>query len=435
MNGILDWSPNPKHFPDFEKFRKDIENLPLACHSRYFHPDNVYNERHDFYISKNRINKWALPADVGAFDEMMRNAKESGIILYEQDWMKNQFEHFKILRDNVNLGRKWLADMNEAAKNNGMWIQYCMTTPAMLMHTLEFDRVSFMRTGNDYNARFALVLYYPDNCETAILTYALGIWPFIDCFISNKTQGPFYKSPFPELLTVQAILSGGPVAPSDKINHLNKEILMRTCRNDGVLLKPDKPATPIDLMFKKHATYYITQTYNEKNGMKWFYNQIVNIWPKRVKNKDIALKDLEIRGSNIIYDFHEKTLLKLEKNEPIKIELKKNKFKLLIVAPLLEDKVAVIGNPEKYISCSNKQFPDINMKNSQLSITVEDIENAIIPIKIYSEMIPKEIKVGNKNIKEKSDGDSHWFYNPESKELDIVLKLEKNKKETVKINY
>ncbi|MBD3229597.1 MAG: hypothetical protein GF329_15560 [Candidatus Lokiarchaeota archaeon] len=433
VNGILDWSPNPNHFPDYQRFRENTRNLPLACHSRYFHPENVYTDDHEFYVSKNRFNKWALPASVGAFDEMMSTARENGIILYEQDWMKNQFEHFKILRNNVHLGRKWLADMNEAAEKNDMWIQYCMTTPGMLMHSLEFDRVSFMRTGNDYNARFPLVLYYPDNCETSILTYSLGIWPFIDCFISNKTQGPFYKSPFPELLTVQAILSGGPVGPSDRINHLNRSLLMKTCRDDGVLLKPDKPATPIDLMFIKHKKYYITKTYNEKDGLRWYYSLVVNIWPKRAKDHAISLEDLDIGGPRIVYDFLEGSVSKIDLGDEIFFDLKKNEFKFFIFAPLYENKIAVIGNSEKFCCCSNKQFPNIEMTDIRIEITIEDVKDSKIPIKIYTEIAPKEVKFAGKKISTTSNDSNYWKYNSDSKLLDIYLLFKHDEQEKIEI--
>ena len=391
MNGIIDWSPNLKHFPDFKRFQKNIGNMPIACHSRYFNPKNVYIKNYKFFFSDSKLNKWVLPAEIGVWDKMLSEAKKNNIVLYEQDWMKNQFSRFKILRNNVYQARKWLLDMNESAIKNDIWIQYCMATPSMILQTLECNRVSFVRTGNDYNARFPLNLYFPHNSETAILAYSIGILPFIDCFISNNNQGPFYKSPFPELLAVQAIMSCGPVGPGDRINYLNKDLLMKTCRNDGLLLKPDKPATPIDLMFKRHSTYYITKTYSNKNNNRWYYCQIVNIWPKRAKNKSFSLKDLNIPEPRLVYDFWDKKITKLSNDQNITLNLKKNESKLLIFAPLFDDKIAVIGNPEKFITCSNTQFPEITYKDKMLSIQIKDVRDSILSVKIYSELKPEKI--------------------------------------------
>ena len=37
-----------------------------------------------------------------------------------------------------------------------------------------------------------------------------------------------------------ATLSTGPVGPSDSIGHFDVDLIMRTCRDQGMLLKPDK---------------------------------------------------------------------------------------------------------------------------------------------------------------------------------------------------
>lgn len=48
-------------------------------------------------------------------------------------------------------------------------------------------------------------------------------------------------------------LSGGPVSPSDAPGAANVTLLMRTCRSDGTLLKPDAPAMPLDAYWIGHA--------------------------------------------------------------------------------------------------------------------------------------------------------------------------------------
>ena len=48
-------------------------------------------------------------------------------------------------------------------------------------------------------------------------------------------------------------LSGGPLAPGDKIGGSNTSLILSTCRADGVLLKPDRPATPIDSYWSVRA--------------------------------------------------------------------------------------------------------------------------------------------------------------------------------------
>merc|ERR1719253_1003393 len=52
---------------------------------------------------------------------------------------------------------------------------------------------------------------------------------------------------------VAAALSAGPVAFSDGPGLANKSLVMQTCREDGVLLKPDSPAMSIEASWVRKA--------------------------------------------------------------------------------------------------------------------------------------------------------------------------------------
>merc|ERR1719183_604804 len=49
---------------------------------------------------------------------------------------------------------------------------------------------------------------------------------------------------------LMALLSMAQVTFSDAVGASNKTLLMMLCREDGVLLKTDRPATPIDKQFQ-----------------------------------------------------------------------------------------------------------------------------------------------------------------------------------------
>ena len=49
-----------------------------------------------------------------------------------------------------------------------------------------------------------------------------------------------------ETQTLLAVLSGGPYGPADGAYGGNRSLIMRSCRDDGVLLRPDKPMTMMD---------------------------------------------------------------------------------------------------------------------------------------------------------------------------------------------
>ena len=54
------------------------------------------------------------------------------------------------------------------------------------------------------------------------------------------------EEPYPELQIMVAVLSCGPVGPSDKIGYEDRANIFKSITNDGLILKPDRPAFAID---------------------------------------------------------------------------------------------------------------------------------------------------------------------------------------------
>ncbi|MFX0137877.1 MAG: hypothetical protein ACFFDN_29820, partial [Candidatus Hodarchaeota archaeon] len=359
--------------------------------------------------------------------------------LYEQDWMNNQFEKFKYLRNDVEHARKWLLDMGNAAAKYGITIQYCMATPAMFMQSIELPNVTNARMSGDYNARFRKTSFFPHFTQTSILGYALDIWPSKDTFRSSSHPGHFYIEKFPELETLMCNLSAGVVGPGDPVGHLNRELLMKTCREDGLLLKPDRPLTAIDFMFKKHSTYYITSTFSKKAELIWYYILVMNLFPKRVKNKSFKLEELGISGNYILYDYNKKTFQEISIDTQISQSLKKNEYKYYILAPIINGNIAIIGNPEKFVTCSNKQFPSIKYTDNELTVEIEDLASSQIRIIAYSKNKPKFLSDSSNGLKgfssksELNSQNSGWYY--DSPIINIKVQLDSNGKQTLKILY
>ncbi|CAM4841537.1 unnamed protein product [Rotaria magnacalcarata] len=68
-----------------------------------------------------------------------------------------------------------------------------------------------------------------------------------------------YKAKAQEILPDREIListlSTGPVAFADGMNYIDRERIMKCCRQDGLILKPSKPLTMIDLLINDWANY------------------------------------------------------------------------------------------------------------------------------------------------------------------------------------
>jgi len=116
-------------------------------------------------------------------------------------------------------------------------------------------------------------------CVPLRLSLSLGL-PRLPFYTLSVQNGCIYDwgcfEPNPEMETTIAALSAGPVGPSDMIGRLNKSThpsfsikllqerlnvlqyhiarIMQTCREDGLLLKPDRPATPLDAVFSSQVS-------------------------------------------------------------------------------------------------------------------------------------------------------------------------------------
>jgi hypothetical protein len=113
-------------------------------------------------------------------------------------------------------------------------------------------------------------------CEKQSLLFdALGLAPSKDGFWTTSVQpgnpyGDHVNEPTPRLQSAIATLSAGPVAIGDGVNYTNRSLLMRSCRADGRLLQPSRPATPLDCTVLDAALGDGAATGDCPRGTVWF---------------------------------------------------------------------------------------------------------------------------------------------------------------------
>eukprot|EP00051_Salpingoeca_urceolata_P007182 m.95352 g.95352 ORF g.95352 m.95352 type:complete len:789 (-) comp15151_c0_seq3:34-2400(-) len=235
--GLKLWEPMPTVFPDWWKV-----GLPTVLHNRYFDPncDYVKSGKYTWAMDTNV----AIPLDKQLFLDIMGKAKAWGMVTYEQDWLVTQFERSTAMQQEIGLGKRWLEAMHSAAEDLNITIQYCMSLPEHILQAASFERVTQARASHDYAQSRVDQWNTPE--LSSLLYWAVGIIPFKDDFWSesiepgSKWPGTIEKNP--ELQTLVSALLAGPVGPSDAVDKINATRIMQTCRADGVLLKPNRPA-------------------------------------------------------------------------------------------------------------------------------------------------------------------------------------------------
>ncbi|MFX1387425.1 MAG: hypothetical protein ACFE9M_09435 [Promethearchaeota archaeon] len=425
---ILRWEVNPKNFrTDLKTFHRERFQKPITAHSRRWDARSPYTEEYEFETYKNH----AIPLKKEFWQWLMNHAKESGIEVYEQDWMKNQIASIPILTENYNTQEDWLNNMATAAKKNGVDIFYCMQTPGISLYSIKHMNVNISRNSEDYNHRWPLTYRFIHSTQTNILYHAIGINSHPDVFRSRTMENvkfrPFGEK-FPDFKCLFQILNAGVVAPGDKKEYVNWPLLQKTCRDDGLLLKPDKPLTANDLMFKKHRKYYVCNTFTIIDNLTWHYILISNIWPKRVKETHFRLQELGFEKKKyIIFEYFSGKIQHIKNDDIIEVgNLKRYEYKYYILCPITINGMALIGCPDKFITCSRKLIINFNTTNDSLNFTVEYMKDKVINLLIYSEKRPTSIQVDN-------DLKNSWDYDAVMKKIEIILNFEEFNKRNISI--
>ncbi|MFO8017259.1 MAG: hypothetical protein R6U96_01370 [Promethearchaeia archaeon] len=392
--GCLRWEPDANVWSKpLEKLSKKLHNKPLTAHSRWFNEKTPYKDKFEMIIE----DGWAIPTTLSFWEHIMDIAEKYNIIIYEQDWMQNQFAHFTHLKAELGAHSRWLEDMHDAAKAHNIKIQYCMATPAQVMEAIYLPNVINVRNTEDYQSWKNWKLYYPDFTQNSIFLNALGLWPFLDVFFSGKHNAEYAEEPYPELRAIMSTLGGGPVAVGDPIGEVDNDIIRKITRKDGLIYKPDYPIRAPDLMFIPHETCYVAYTESNLNDLTWYYVVNFSLWAEEIRS-DYTLKEIDVHGNFIEYDWLEQTVTVRADDEPIPYDKANLDYQYCVYAPILPNGTALIGDRSKYVTMSSKEFTHLSYDDSSLKLHLENIEGEVSEILIYSVHDPSDISVDGKTL-------------------------------------
>ncbi|KAJ8045291.1 hypothetical protein HOLleu_08272 [Holothuria leucospilota] len=363
---------------------------PLAAHNRYWSPDNVYAKenggKYDFIIEESI----AIPNDTNFWCDFFKNISNANwkLRLYEQDWLNYQFLNMEVTKEDIHLGRDWLIGMGECAAVNNIVILYSMPLARHVLQSVEIPAVTQVRASGDF-------LHTPHQWDigfTSILHHALGLIPFKDTFRSSGNQE---ITPFPvQLHTIAAVLSQGTVGPGDKIGYSNIASLKGTCRSDGLLLRPSRPAMVIEEYILQKAagkvdSPLIWSTYSEISGFTFGIilaidvNGSVEITPNQV--------DLGMLPANQFAFFYNSTKsFQFDYQTPIRIGPNTvDSVSLIYTSPsfkLKNETFMLYGETSKYVPVSPDRIKSITLLDTSITfiLDIASNEKVVLTMKTFA---------------------------------------------------
>jgi len=276
-----------------------------------------------------------------------------------------------------------------------------MALPVHILQSTEIPSVNQLRCHDDYN---------PSNTgwrigQTALLAWSVGLVPFKDDFWSSgNVQAGCNKNyakcqePNPVLETLVAALSTGPVGPSDSVGNLNYSLIMRTCTQNGLLLKADKPATAIDSTFLRSSTANLLQvwdSFTQIGNNRWHYILAADLDVAYT----VATADIELAGiRSYVFDYfaflngtrkvslfddeHDLQIPNLQKTMDTASGVVP--FKYYVIAPVLKSGWVLLGETQKFVTVSNQRITSLVDTSTSLVITFAGTSGEELPISLYN---------------------------------------------------
>ncbi|WP_329071760.1 carbohydrate-binding protein [Streptomyces sp. NBC_01429] len=213
-------------FPDgLAAFQRQL-GKPLVTHARWMDKASPY---HGEYTFSNDII-----TDPKYWQSVMAYLRDSGVVVYEQDWLCNNAKPAENLTD----ADAFFDNMARFAATGGMDLQYCMALPRDYLQSTRYSNLTTIRVSNDRFERSKWDEFLYDSQFAG----ALGVWPWVDVFLSAETNN-----------LLLANLSAGPVGVGDALGKVHAGNLLQVVRPDGVIVKPDVPIVPTDATYVGEA--------------------------------------------------------------------------------------------------------------------------------------------------------------------------------------
>jgi len=309
--------------------------IPLITHARWIDPSSPY--RQQYAISGN------VSTDPAYWSMVAGYLQSAGVTTYEQDWLSAQAQTAIDLAD----PEAFLGGMASALAQSGLTMQYCMPTTRHVMQSSKYSNLTTIRGAND---RFNPDKWTPFLYSSRLIG-AVGAWPFADVLMSTETSN-----------LLLATLSAGPIGLGDRIGTLSTANVLHAVRQDGVIVKPDAPITPVDATFLNDSASLqsapmVSSTYTDFSGLRAHY---VFAYPQSAANNQFsfAVSDLGWNASAYVYDYFNNSGRVVLPTDVINETITGSSL-YLVVAPIGKSGIAVIGDTGQFVTLGKKRIPTL----------------------------------------------------------------------------
>jgi hypothetical protein len=151
------------------------------------------------------------------------------------------------------------------------------------------------------------------------------------------------------------------------VGRTDRELVMRTCREDGVLVKPDVPVAALDRCLRADCYFepelLIGECWSDHAAGRTSYVAAFNAWQeRRPLSARVSLSELgeaAPRGPVVCLDWRTRACHRLEPGGALEFALAPSDWSLRTLCPLLPGEVAVFGDLRRYASAGDRRLREL----------------------------------------------------------------------------
>jgi len=284
-----------------------------------------------------------------------------GVETFEHDWLVEVFFGVRWLRERPGRARAWQEAIDAAARDRGITLQWCMGTPADFARTATLTQVTSVRTCGDHGYIATAGQLWAWFCVTNAIARSLGLAPFKDVFRTD----PDVAGDEGEPEALLSVLSTGPVGLGDRVGRTDVDLALRTCRADGVLIKPDVPIAATGASMLANAAFVpalvVAECWTDHAAGRWTYVMAFDPHPgDDTVEGEIRLADLGEASPTtdrvVLWDARAATATVVPADHAVPVSLGREEWTYLVLAPVLDGDLAVIGDVSKLVPAGDARI-------------------------------------------------------------------------------
>jgi hypothetical protein len=404
-NGLIEWRAMENIFPGGMTALQEILQSGLVCAISWFSEGNIYRPLSENWIEgsiikKKKEIKCLLPFDTAVWENVFQISRSWNCFILQFEELDEIWEIFPILKKEPYLFKDFLKIIADLCEKYKYKIIISKVPSAMLPVFASFNCfIQAVNSDEGYESCLKCSGKLPDRLSSSLMFWSYGFWPSKSTVFSMPYRGthelPPEKTRGFQLDVLISALSGSMIALGDAIGSQNSKIILQTCRDDGLLFKPERPLLPIDLMFIPNNKPYVCSTYSVNGGKQWHY--VLSVLTDDNKNIErfITLQDLGIASGKWVYfDYFDKLVMSIDAETKLCGYGNYNGLNkymdhhYAVIAPLYSNGVALIGLRDKYITAPSTVFQSIKETKESFVVKGKYSKNKDFTLLFYSEKKP-----------------------------------------------